>query len=160
MQTALQCREHSAYLAVMQVAYPARMAYDSPRQVRRRENLRRLLDENGGQAQVAREVDTPKSHFSAILAGRRGVGDELADKLERHFSKPPGWLDSEHSEAFLPEVYEVAATLNALPPTQREWALKIARDTIGALAAALNPPQANDVTLDDRQSAERMKRAG
>lgn len=152
--------EHSAYRPVMQAAYSRGMAYDSPRQVRRRENLRRLVEENGGQAQVAREVDTPKSHLSAILAGRRGVGDELADKLERHFDKPPGWMDSEDADALLPAVSEVAAAINALPPTQREWVLKIAKDTLGALAEALNPPKANGVTIDERQSPEQRKRVG
>lgn len=40
-------------------------------------------------------VGTPKSHISALLAGNRGVGDDLAAKLEAKMEKPPGWMDSD-----------------------------------------------------------------
>lgn len=93
MRSALLMPEHSACLGVMQLAYPAVMTNGSPRQERRREKLRQLVKENGGQALVAAEVGTPKSHISAILAGRRGIGDELAHKIERRFELPPGWFD-------------------------------------------------------------------
>ena len=78
----------------MQTAYDKNMEKaESPRRKRRRENLIRLLNEFGGPTQVALESGTPKSHFSALVAGRRGVGDELAQKLEETYSKPPGWFD-------------------------------------------------------------------
>lgn len=56
---------------------------ESPRRARRRAMLIKLLDEFGGPAQVARETGTPKSHFSALVAGERGLGDALAAKLAR-----------------------------------------------------------------------------
>lgn len=72
------------------------MAYDSPRQVRRREKLRALVGTDlGALAALGREVGTPRSHLSAILLGTRGIGDTLAAKLERHFEKPAGWFDLE-----------------------------------------------------------------
>ena len=81
----------------MQLAYPAGMGDESIRRARRREKLRALLKDNGGAAAVAREVSTPKSYFSAILAGDRGLGDDLAEKLEVYFALPPGWFDQEES---------------------------------------------------------------
>lgn len=68
---------------------------ESPRRARRRAMLIKLLDEFGGPAQVARETGTPKSHFSALVAGERGLGDALAAKLEGVYNKPEGWFDSD-----------------------------------------------------------------
>jgi hypothetical protein len=124
------------------------MAYDSPRQTRRREKLRELLAEFGGQSQVALEIGTPKSHLSAILAGRRGVGDELAQKLEQTYAKPPGWMDSDGPAATVPpELVELAAVIEQLSPDRREWALltlremtKLAREMV----ASENPVTGND----------------
>ncbi len=39
------------------------------------------------------KVGTPKTHVSALLAGKRGIGDALAAKLERKCEKPEGWMD-------------------------------------------------------------------
>lgn len=55
--------------------------------------LEMLLEEFGGAAQVARESGTPKSHFSAMTSGARGLGDALASKLETLYAKPEGWFD-------------------------------------------------------------------
>lgn len=66
---------------------------ESPRRARRRQRLELLLAEEGGAAQVARVSGTPKSHFSAMTSRKRGLGDELADKLEKLYNKPPGWFD-------------------------------------------------------------------
>lgn len=116
----------------MQAAYPVAMAYESPRQVRRRENLRRLVDEHGGQAQVAVEIDTPKSHLSAILAGRRGIGDVLAHKIERHYEKPAGWMDADLTDqtALVDEVAKLATEANALPKHLRDRVLILWRQAI------------------------------
>lgn len=43
--------------------------------------------------------DTPDSHISALRAGKRGIGDALAAKLERAMGKPSGWMDSFPTEA-------------------------------------------------------------
>ena len=86
--------KHSAYQRVMQVAYPSQMEEtESPRKKRRRLRLELLLQEFGGAAQVARESGTPKSHFSAMVSGARGLGDTLASKLEGLYAKPEGWFD-------------------------------------------------------------------
>ncbi len=74
---------------------------ESFRRARRRAKLALLLDEFGGPAQVARETETPKSHFSAMTAGKRGLGDELAAKLEAAYNKPPGWFDADEIGALV-----------------------------------------------------------
>lgn len=115
----------------MQRAYPAEMTNGSPRQLRRRENLRKLIEANGGQAQVALEIGTPKSHLSAILAGRRGVGDALAQKIEQHFDLPAGWFDEAGESASLsPELASLAAAVEQLSPKWRDWVLMTLREAI------------------------------
>jgi hypothetical protein len=68
---------------------------ESPRRRRRRENLEALIAEVGGATKLALESGTPKSHISALLSGRRGVGDDLAAKWEGLYEKSPGWFDRE-----------------------------------------------------------------
>lgn len=104
------------------------MSFDSPRQTRRREKLRLLLgSDQGAQAALAREIGTPKSHLSAILAGRRGIGDALAAKIERHFEKPAGWLDEAIAERWLfsTELYERVASLNPQELQRLETAMRV-----------------------------------
>ncbi|WP_339091152.1 S24 family peptidase [Variovorax paradoxus] len=82
---------------------------ESPRRIRRRERLKQLLADEGGAAAVARIVDTPRSHLSAITAGSRGLGDALAAKLEMAFNKPAGWFDTPVSSATEPELVDLDA---------------------------------------------------
>lgn len=132
MHSATLRPEHSAYRSVMQLAYSGGMTNGSPRQVRRRENLRKLIgEEAGAQAQLALDIGTPKSHLSAILAGRRGVGDALAQKIEEHFGLPAGMLDSDPAaDGYPAEVTDIAAQIAALPNKQRDWVLRTVRDAI------------------------------
>lgn len=68
----------------------------SPRRLRRQARLKLLVATyTGGAAQLARDAGTPKSHISAICAGRRGLGDALAAKLERASGLPPEWMDQD-----------------------------------------------------------------
>jgi hypothetical protein len=107
--------EHNAYLAVMQVAYPLAMVGESPRRARRRQKLEELLIEVGGPAKAAVETGTPKSHFSAMINGRRGIGDALAAKLEDTFGKPRGWFDQEdQAVALSPDVADLAMKIEAI----------------------------------------------
>lgn len=130
MHSATLGPEHSAYRSVMQLAYSGGMTNGSPRQVRRRENLRKLIDANGGQAQVALEIGTPKSHLSAILAGRRGIGDALAQKIEENFGLPAGALDSAAEAIGEPEVAGMVAELGTLHPIQKRWVLLTLREAL------------------------------
>lgn len=72
----------------------------------RRENLRALIQECGGNAsELCRRVPRLTSAYvSQILhnspndrSGRpRGMGDDLARRLEQHMNKPAGWMDTLH----------------------------------------------------------------
>lgn len=97
----------------MQVAIvrAMRSTVDSPRNSRRRVALQNLVDSSGGLTTVAAELGTPKSHLSAILNGRRGIGDALAARVEKHYGLPAGALDAEGSEAVPPVITELTGLL-------------------------------------------------
>lgn len=86
--------KHTAYLPVMQVAYDEKMEkVESPRRLRRRTKLDELVSLVGSASKLALESGIPKSHISAMQAGRRGLGDDLAGKLEQLYNMPAGWFD-------------------------------------------------------------------
>lgn len=114
MQSAQLLGEHSAYGIVMQGAYARRMSDKlSLRRRRRQQKLLELLSEIGGPTQAALVTGTPRSHFSAMSAGTRGLGDELAAKLEKAYDKPEGWFDQADSAwPFSPELFATVSSLN------------------------------------------------
>jgi len=68
-------------------------------------NLEFLVAEAGSAAALARLAGTSESYLSQIrnqlLTAKgtpRGVGDELATKLEQAMGKPNGWMDESHQE--------------------------------------------------------------
>jgi hypothetical protein len=123
----------------MQLAYAVRMS-ESARRQRRRENLQLIVDGfEGGQTGLAAATGTPKSHVSAMLAGRRGVGDALAARFARAAGKPEAWMDEVHAQAPakahpFEEAFRVGAMiselvklLDRLTPEQREQLLQFGR---------------------------------
>lgn len=101
----------------------------------RLENLERLVDEAGSAAALARRAGTSPSYLSQVrnqlktVNGRaRGIGDELAEKLERAMRKPVGWLDMAH-----PQIVDEPAPYLASAPA-----------TIGAHVPVLSWEQAPD----------------
>jgi hypothetical protein len=85
---------------------------ESPRRKRRRLKLGELVDANGGASRVAERSGTPKSHLSALLSASRGLGDQLAEKLEKLYDKPRGWFDTDPGYVDESET----PTLGGLPP--------------------------------------------
>ena len=68
-------------------------------------NLELLVAEAGSAAALARLAATSESYLSQIrnqlLTAKgtpRGVGDELAAKLEQAMGKPHGWMDESHQD--------------------------------------------------------------
>lgn len=66
-------------------------------------NLELLVAEAGSAAALARRAGTSESYLSQIRnqlttpkGTPRGVGDNLASKLERAMDKPHGWMDEPH----------------------------------------------------------------
>lgn len=109
----------------MQPAYPVGMG-ESIRKQRRRKKLKALLDEVGGPAQAERDTGTPKTHFSAMAAGTRGLGDQLAAKLESAYGKPPGWFDADQNAywPFTDELQQKVAILSDEELTKAENVLR------------------------------------
>lgn len=75
-----------------------------PEQVRVR-NLELLIAEAGSAAKLARIAGTNSSYLSQVRnqmptkkGTPRGVGDDLAEKLERGMGKPAGWMDEPHED--------------------------------------------------------------
>lgn len=75
-----------------------------PEQIRV-QNLELLITEAGTAAKLARIVGTNSSYLSQVRnqmptrkGTPRGVGDDLAEKLERGMGKPAGWMDERHED--------------------------------------------------------------
>ncbi len=67
-------------------------------------NLELLVAEAGSAAELARRASTNESYLSQIRrkfstpkGTPRGVGDDLAVKLEKGMDKPEGWMDEPHA---------------------------------------------------------------
>lgn len=139
----------------MQVAYPALMAkppaYTGPRFQRRKHWLGVLVAEHGGPKAVAAVIESVDTYITAMCKGKRGVGDEIADRLERKFGKPEGWLDRPLSDMAekqptsalpaMPDLREqLAAAAASLPQDVRE-------STGDMLRSYLANPTANEDLL-------------
>ena len=71
-------------------------------------NLELLVGEAGSAVKLARRAKTSASYLSQIRRGlptamgkSRGIGDELAHKLEVAMRKPHGWMDESHAHLAL-----------------------------------------------------------
>jgi len=72
----------------------------------RRENLRRLAEDMGGQKWLAQKLGKSASQISQLI-GRRShdyvksktIGGKLAREIEEALSKERGWLDREHNQS-------------------------------------------------------------
>ncbi len=70
----------------------------------RLQNLELLIAEAGSAVELARRVGTSSSYLSQVRnqmptrkGTPRGVGDDLAEKLERGMGKAVGWMDDIHT---------------------------------------------------------------
>jgi phage repressor protein C with HTH and peptisase S24 domain len=69
----------------------------------RRQNLEILIREAGSQSELAERVGTDSSYLSTVKNKRmtqggtpRGLGDEMARRMEEAMDKPPYWMDQPH----------------------------------------------------------------
>ena len=81
MQSAQLMPEHIASRRNMQGAYPSHMAKERAYRENRRQWLSLWADEVGGPKRLADLTDTVDTHITAVIKGRRNVGDDLAEKL-------------------------------------------------------------------------------
>jgi transcriptional regulator with XRE-family HTH domain len=142
----------------MQVAYPANVKKESRRQKRRREKLAELLEIPGSAAELAQAIGTPASHLSAILAGRRSLGDELAEKIEAHCEKPGGWFDQE-GFAFWPFSDELHAAVEKLDAPSLERLEGVMRAHLGFNASEARDflHQESEADSHDTESGRKPK---
>ena len=71
----------------------------------RKENLRLLLDECGGnQSDLARRCGSQAAYINQVLHGwkGKGIGDSLARRLEKGMNKEAGWMDRRHLQVAEP----------------------------------------------------------
>lgn len=87
----------------------------------RRENLRLLAKEKGGQARLAEMLGMSLSYLGQIIGKNpvKGIGDAIARRVEKELELPHGWMDQAHSlstmepEIFLRAVRLVEDAMNA-----------------------------------------------
>lgn len=92
----------------------------------RRENARRIAQELGGPASLARALDMPNSGVSQIIGKnpRRNIGDSMARRIEDAGGRHHGWLDTYHEEegskARTPGGVNIDLLIDALIRTEKE----------------------------------------
>lgn len=157
--------EHTAQRPDMQRAYAAAMTKAAPslRRQRRHRNFAALVERAGGTTEMAALLRTQKSYVSAMANDKRGVGDEIAARVERALGLPPGWMDQEHQHphagraldqdlslaaAILPPLltWEVLASMTDLP---QKFALTLVD---GAMSPAL--PKGTKAVFEATEGAE------
>jgi hypothetical protein len=75
--------KHSASGRAMQVAYACRMGKDRPYRENRRLWLAEVVKDLGGPAKAAAHLESVDTYLTALINGNRGVGDELAGRIEK-----------------------------------------------------------------------------
>lgn len=93
----------------------------------RYKNLLILVDEAGGQAELARATGVSAAYISQLVtraitpSGKvRNMGDATAEKLERGMKKEPGWLDQDE---LTPEERTLLSAFRSLPLELQPYAL-------------------------------------
>lgn len=100
-------------------------------------NLRSLLDEFGGDlTKLSEKAGTSYDNLWQILNGTllpsgkpRGIGDELAARLEEAGEKPSGWMDRNHELS--DEAMAIAELFSRLPKKRQQELAPIIRAAIG-----------------------------
>lgn len=86
------------------------------------------------------------------------MGSKLARQLEAACGKDVGWMDTDPAlldGGFWPEVAELAAAINALPPRLRQWAVGEARHALAMLGSAREALQETGAEVEPAPSPGR-----
>ncbi len=71
---------------------------------RQRKRLAQLIDEAGGQKELAKKVTTAESYISQLLTARDGIARKFCVRLEKAMGKPDGWMDQWLPEETDPDI--------------------------------------------------------
>lgn len=80
----------------------------------RRENLRLLAKDKGGQARLAELLGMSLSYLGQIIGKNpvKGIGDAIARRVEKELELPHGWMDQAHSLSTMsPDIFVRAVRL-------------------------------------------------
>ena len=101
---------------------------------RRRENLRRLIDEeyDGVVQRLAAQVEMPHSQVWRVLREKKGenareMGERLARRIEAACGKSEGWLDLEPTDQTSQESELLAQRILALGEADRDAVLRMVK---------------------------------
>jgi hypothetical protein len=74
------------------------MSRPDPRREIRRQNAKKLAASVGGQAEFGRKTGMSDSQITQNLGDKptKNIGNIIADRIEKAFDLPPGWLDVLH----------------------------------------------------------------
>lgn len=171
MQFAQLLPEHNAYVLIMQGAYALPMEKgSSPRKRRRRERLAAFFETVAKASEVAQEINTPATYFSAILAGDRGLGDVVAAKIERAYGLDEGWFDADTDSRDWPFSQELYGAVKELGPGVLNRLENVIRATLGmnpkaisdeervALFSAIQQPGLPDKAVEERIPATKARK--
>lgn len=89
----------------------------------RRGNLDLLIDEVGTMKELAELAESDPNYLSTLKNGHRGIGDDLARRLETACKKPHGWMDHIHDLEGRPlteDTIEEAIALQSAPEHIRD----------------------------------------
>lgn len=103
----------------------------------RRENLRKLIGENGGVLAMGLKLGYADGSFLSQVAGpnpRREVSEGIARSIESKLGMPAGWLDAQHVDAnFSQELMLecMTAVTEAIQAAGKEVKPQIMREVVG-----------------------------
>lgn len=144
MQIAQLIPEHNASLETMQPAYPMRVEEKDRRPYRllRQQWMQHYQNQVGGPGALAAALDSTDTHITAMVKGRRNVGDDLADKLEETFNLLPGTIDLCDPAGLVAHPSGLVAFPVNQPATSQPTAVHTVMPTLaqalGVVAGALN----------------------
>lgn len=107
----------------------------------RRANLDRLVETFPSAEAFARAIETHRVYLSDLLRGMRGMGDELARRIEAKCDKPHGWMDQNHEPA-PPKVSEPPALYDERLTEEELEVVRALRKARGFHAERLEPTRA------------------
>lgn len=62
----------------------------------RKENLKKLISNYGGQTALGSAIQTSPSYLNHVINGRRNLGDNMCRKIEVLLKLNTNWMNLEH----------------------------------------------------------------